>query len=160
MDYNPVNQKSDSSNTNISAKLAIPFGTIAKLEVEIYDGDSLQRKEYQGRYLLKINSVNDKKLVDTLLMAFDDETEELANDNFSLYKLVYRKKANTISSIQIHKMKKTYVGRKLTVMAYETGQFTGMPKEYFKYRPIRADRDFHFENYLMIVSIVKKSSNK
>ena len=142
----------DTSNTSITTKLGIPFGTISKLEVEVYDGDSLQMKAYEGTYLLKINSVNDIKINDTLLLAFTDETETLANDDFSLHKLTYGKKAKSLTNTQIKKMKKNYVGKKLTVMAYETGHFSGMPKDYFKYRPSRADRDFHFEHYLAIVS--------
>src|SRR5204862_3161055 len=108
--YTPINHQGDSSKTSMPTKLNIPFGTIAKLNVEIYDGDSLQMKAYKGTYLLKINSVNDKQQIDTLLMTFEDETEELANDNLKLYKLIYRKKANSISGKQIDKMKKTYVG--------------------------------------------------
>jgi hypothetical protein len=113
-------------------------------------------KAYQGTYLLKINYVNDKKINDTLLLTFTDETETLANDDFSLYKLTYGKKAKSLTNTQIEKMKKNYVGKKLTVMAYETGHFTGIPKAYFKYRPIRADRDFHFEHYLAVVSNLTK----
>ena len=154
--HTPINHQGDSSKTIISTKLNIPFGTIAKLDVEIYDGDSLQMKAYEGTYLLKINSVNGKQQIDTLLMTFEDETGGLVNDNFELFKLIYGKKTNSISDKQIDKMKKTYVGKKLTLMAYESGQFTGMPKDYFKYRPVQADRVFHFENYLVIVSSLTK----
>lgn len=146
----------DTSKTTITAKLNIPFGTIAKLEVEVYDGDSLQMKAYQGTYLLKINSINDRKIEDTLLLTFIDETEELANDNFELYNLTYGKTARSITGKQIDKMKEKYIDKKLTIMAYETGHFTGMPEDYFKYRPIRADRSFHFENYLVVVSTLTK----
>ena len=151
--YTPINHhQNDSSKTTLSTKLTIPFGTIAKLEVEIYDGDSLQIKAYQGTYLLKINSVDGKQQIDTLLMTFEDETDGLANNNFRLFKLIYGRKTNSISGKQIDQMKKNYVGKKLTLMAYESGRFIGMPKDYFKYRPIVAGREFHFENYLVIVS--------
>ena len=148
--------QTDSSKSKVITKLNIPFGTIAKLEVIIYDGDSLQIKEYEGTYLLKLNAINDKQQNDTLLIKFVDETGEIANDNFELYKLIYKKTTNTISDKQVDKMKKKYVGRKLTLYAYETGQFIGIPKDYFKYRPIKADRNFHFENYLVIVSTLTK----
>ena len=146
----------DTSITNIKTKLNIPFGTITKLNIEIYDGDSLQMKGYEGTYLLKVNSVNGKTINDTLLLTFTDETEDLANDDFGLYKLTYGKAAKSLASSQVDKMKKKYVGKKFTLMAYETGHFTGMPNEYFKYRPIRADRSFHFEHYLVVVSILPK----
>jgi len=164
---NSQNQTSPSSShgdtdttATIATKLNIPFGTIAKLEVEVYDGDRLQMKSDQGTYLLKINSVNDRKIGDTLLLTFIDETEELAKDNFELYKLTYGKTAKSISDKQIDKMKKKYVGSKLTIMAYETGRFTGIPADYFKYRPARADKNFHFENYLVVVSNLTKQTTK
>ena len=150
-----INPEADSSKTSISTRLDLPFGTIAKLEVEIYDGDSLYMKAYQGMYLLKIHSVNGKKRLDTLVMTFEDETGELASDNFELFKLMYGKKTNSISEKQIDKMKQSYVGKKLTLMAYETGRFIGMPKDYFKYKPIVAATDFHFKNYIVIVSSLK-----
>jgi len=150
-----IGSQEDTSKTTITTKLNIPFGTIAKLEVEVYDGDILQVKAYQGTYLLKINSVNDKKINDPLLLIYIDETETLANDDVSLSELVYKKKASSLTDIQIEKMKEKYVGKKLTVMAYETGHFTGIPKDYFKYRPSVADRNFHFEHYLVVVSNLK-----
>ena len=151
-----IGSQDDASHTTVTTKLNIPFGTIVKLEVEIYDGDRLQMKQYQDTYLFKINSVNGKQQIDTLLMTFEDETEEFANDNFKLYKLIYGKKAKSISGEQINKMKKNYVGKKLTLMAYETGRFTGMPKDYFKYRPITAGTGFYFQNYLVVVSNLTK----
>ena len=151
-----ANSKLDSSKSTITTKLNVPFGTISKLNVEIYDGDKLQRKEYQGVFLFKINSINDKPQNDTLLMTFLDETGQFANDDFELYKLTYGKSANSVSSKQVDKMKEKYVGKKFTLMAYETGQFSGMPKDYFKYRPIKADRSFHFQNYLIVVSSLTK----
>ena len=41
-------------------------------------------------------------------------------------------------------------------MAYEAGQFTGVPKDYFKYRPFSEDVGFYFEHYLVIVANLKK----
>ena len=146
----------DTSNTIVKTKLNVPFGTIVKLEVEIYDGDSLQMKEYQETYLLKINSVNDNPQLDTLLMTFEDETEQIANYNFKLHKLIYDRMPPSISQKQIDKMKRHYVGKKFTLMAYETGHFVGIPKDYSKYRPIRAGRNFYFENYLKVISNLTK----
>jgi hypothetical protein len=151
-----ISSQSDTSTTSITTKLGIPFGTIAKLEVEVYDGDNLQIKSYEGTYVLKVNSLNDKKINDTILLTFIDETGNLANDNFGLYKLTYGKTVKSLTSKQISKLKEKYVGKKLTLIAYETGHFTGMPKDYFKYRPVRAARGFHFEHYLVVISSLTK----
>ena len=149
----------DSSKIIILAKLGIPFGTMSKLEVEVYDGDNLHWKAYEGIYLLKINSIDGKKINDTLILRFTDETETLANECFSLYKLIYKKSVSQISGKQLDKMEKKYVGKKFTVMAYETGQFRGSPDKYFDYKPIVpgiphffATLPFHFQHSLVIVS--------
>jgi hypothetical protein len=153
----------DSTKITILPKLGIPFGTMSKLDVEVFDGDSLGWKAYVGTYLLKINSIDDKKLTDTLILRFTDETETLANDDFGLYQLIYKKKVGSLSSTQINNMKRKYVGKKLILMAYETGQFTGSPEKYFDYKPIVsgvphffATLAFHFQHSLVIVSNLTK----
>jgi hypothetical protein len=153
----------DSSKIIIIPKLGIPFGTISKLEVEVYDGNNLHWKEYEGTYLFKINSIDNKKINDTLLLRFTDETETLASDDFSLHQLIYRKKVSSLSNAQLGKMRKRYVGKRFTLMAYETGQFKGTPDKYFDYKPITqgvphvfATLSFHFQHYLVIVSNLTK----
>ena len=153
----------DSSKVTLTTKLGIPFGTISKLEVEVYDGENLHMKAYEGTYLLKINSIDNKKINDTLLLRLTDETETFASDDFSLYQLIYKKKVGSLSSMQIDKMKKKYVGKKFTVIAYETGEFKGTPDKYFDYKPIKpgiphffATHRFLFEHSLVIVSNLTK----
>jgi hypothetical protein len=153
----------DSSKITLTTKLGIPFGTISKLEVEVYDGENLHMKAYVGTYVLKINSIDNKLINDTLVLRFTDESETLASDDFSLYQLIYKKKVGSLSSVQLEKMKKRYVGKKFTVMAYETGQFKGSPEKYFDYKPIKpgtphffATHPFLFEHSLVIVSNLTK----
>jgi len=110
-------------------------------------------KVYQGLFLFKVNAIDDKPQNDTLLIPFIDETGQFANNIFELYKLTYRKSKTSISAQQIDRIKKTYVGKKFTLMAYETGKFTGLPQDYLKYRPTRTDTNFHFQNYLVVISV-------
>jgi hypothetical protein len=146
----------DSSKISITTKLGIPLGTISKLEAEVYAGDNLHMKAFQGVYLLKINSIDNKTVNDTLILSFTDETGTLANDCFSLYKLVYKKTAGTIPGELINKMGKKYIGKKITIMAYETGQFTGQPNTYSDYKPLESGLPFHFDHSLVIVSNITK----
>jgi hypothetical protein len=152
-----------SALTSIQTKLNIPFGTIAKLEVEIFDGDSLVRMGYMGCYLLKVNSVNGKVIKDSLLLKFIDESETLANDDNILSALTYSKALDSISEKQFYEMKKKHVGKKFKVMAYEIGQFEGVPDKYFDYKPIISgiphifsNRGFLFVHSLVIVSNLTK----
>jgi len=151
--YSPTGDK---SKIILTAKLGIPFGTIAKLDAEIYDGDRLQMKVYEDVYLLKINSVNGKRIQGKVLLTFTDETGTLANDVFGLYKRIHKKEADSLETLQVNKMKQKYVGKKLTIMAYEIGHFRGIPKNYFNYRPIKSDVFFCFENYLVVVANLTK----
>jgi hypothetical protein len=117
----------------IKPQLGIPFGTIAKLEVQFFSGDDLHMKYYTGMTLLKINTVNGKVLKDTVILDYTDETKSL---------------------------KKADAGEKLTLMAYETGNFTGIPDNYFKYQPVRQDVGFGFRHYLIVVSNLTKKADK
>lgn len=146
----------NSPKISLTAKLGIPFGTIAKLEAEIYDGANFRYKFYEDTYLLKINSVNGKIIKGTLFLPFTDETKTLANEIFSLYRLIYKKEPPELSEAQVNKMKKMYMGKKVTLMAYETGGFIGMPVDYGKYRPLNQDIGFCFRHYLIVVSNLKK----
>lgn len=150
-----VDLAGNSPKIGLTAKLGIPFGTIAKLEAEIYDGDNLRYKFYEDTYLLKINSVNGKIIKGTLLLPFTDETETLANEVSSLYRLIYKKEPLELSEAQVHKMKKMYVGKKVILMAYETGEFTGIPDNYGKYR-LKEGVGFCFRHYLIVVSNLRK----
>lgn len=152
-----------SAVTSIQTKLNIPFGTISKLEVEIFDGDSLVRMGYMRCYMLKVNSVNGKAIKDTLLLKFVDESETIANDDKTLSALTYGKEIDSLTEKQIYEMKKKYVGKKFKVMAYEIGQFEGVPDKYFDYKPVTpgipqffANRGFLFVHSLIIVSNLTK----
>jgi hypothetical protein len=122
-----------STDIVIKPQLGIPFGTIAKLEVQFFDGDDLHLKAYTGTHLLKINSVNGKTVKDTVLLEYTDETKSLAPKN---------------------------EGHKLTIMAYESGSFTGIPDNYFKYQPVRQDQGFGFRHNLIVVSNLTNKADR
>lgn len=46
----PTKQLSNTTDIVIRPKLGIAFGTIAKLEVEVIDGNTLPLKAYMGRF--------------------------------------------------------------------------------------------------------------
>jgi len=142
--------------TVLTPKLGVPFGTIAKIEAEIFDGSNLNRIEYGDDYLLKIKSVNGKIFHKTLLLRFEDETKTLANNEFALYELLYKKKTGSLERTQINKMNEKYVGKKVTLMAFETGSFVGVPQGYYKYRPLAQDFGFCFMHSLEVISNLKK----
>jgi hypothetical protein len=149
-------QNTDKPKYTIKEKLNYPFGSLLKMKVEIFDGDLLNDKIHEGSFLFKIKSVDSISLSNTILMEFRDETDKFPQDDFELYKYLYGKDIGEISSHESKKMRKEYVGREFNIVAYETGEFTGIPNGYFKYQPVRQDVGFHFKNYLVVVADLTK----
>jgi hypothetical protein len=147
--------KTTFGQNDVKARLNHPFGTLLKMKVEIVDGDILNKKYYQGSFLFKIKSIDSTGLPEAIMMEFKDETGKFPNGVFQLYKYVKGKEAGVISSEETTQLKKGYVGKQFMIVAYETGEFTGIPKEYFKYQPVRQDLSFHFKNYLIVVAVAE-----
>lgn len=144
----------------IKERLPVPFGTITKMTIEIADGDELNEKGQQSSFLFKVKRIDSITLAKPIIMEFRDETSHFPSETFALYKYLYGKKTGTLSSDQIEKMKKRYVGKEFVIAAYETGGFIGIPGDYYKYQPIRQDYGFHFRHYLVVVGdITKQTSN-
>lgn len=117
----------------IKPRLGIPFGTIAKLEAQFFSGNDLHLFAYTGKVLLRINSVNGKAVKDTVILDFTDETKSLIDADAT---------------------------EKLTIMAYESGSFIGIPENYFDYQPVRQDVGFGFRHYLIVVANLAKKAEK
>ena len=150
----------DSINTkhSIKERLTVPFGKIVSMNIEIVDGDKLGDKVHQSSFLIKVNSVENLPLSKPFIFEFKHETGHFPSDEFELYKHLYGKKTGEISSKTSKEIKKHYVGKEFTIMGYESGEFTGIPDNYFKYQPVRQDRGFFFNNYIIIVADLTKSN--
>lgn len=143
-----IESKFDSLKRLPKPKLGLPFGTIVKLKVSIFDGEKLNLKETRGVLLFRILAINDKELKDTLLMNFKDETNSISTTYNRFNKLTNPKKSkNKENSI---------LDKQFIIMAYESGQFSGIPKGYYDYQPIKADVNFCFKNYLIVVANLKE----
>lgn len=146
-------QKSDikESNLDVKAILGYPFGTLLTIEVTIIDGYDTYLKENQDKFLFKLMSINNKKINDTIIMTFEDDTKKFFKTRFELYE----KYEN--NEDMVRKKEKEYINKTYRIVAYETGKFTGIPEGYFEYQPLKADTGFHFENYLVIVADLTNS---
>jgi hypothetical protein len=146
----------EKASLSFKADLKHPFGTLLKIEVEVFDGDLTARKEYEGVYLFKIKTIENKQPADTLLMRFRDDTGKFPTNDFELHKYLFGRDTGSISSDQVDKMKKEYAGKVFNIVAYESGEFAGFPKGYFEYQEEKAGMDFHFQNYLVVVADLTK----
>jgi hypothetical protein len=154
-----LGQDTSGKQQEIKERLAIPFGTLAKMEVEVVDGDALQKKALQGIFLFKVKTVDSVRLTEPVIIAFKDETGDFPGDLFALHKYLYHKKAGTIAAKQQEKLKKEYVGKTFTIVAYETGGFVGLPDGYFEYQPVKQDYSFHFRQHVVVVANLSKKAN-
>lgn len=145
----------ESLNTiEVIGKLGVPLGKVATIRATVLDGDSLQTKQSSGSYLLKISEVNGKKLdkesiVDFALAPGSDV--KLANGDFALYKLKTGKEADSLTSEQIDKLKKDYVGQSFLLQVYELGGFTGIPDDMPNEAGVWQDTGFYFHTYLRVL---------
>lgn len=136
----------------VKEKLTVPFGTMVKMGIEIIDGDQLKMKGYQGRFLARVKSIDSVLLAESVVLEFKDETGKFPVNEFELHTQLYGRKTGVVSAQLSADMKKKYVAREFSVVAYETGEFTGVPDGYADYREIRQDYSFHFRNYIIIVA--------
>jgi hypothetical protein len=140
----------------VKEQLSVPFGTLVKMNIEIVDGEEAHDKGLQSSFLIRIKSVDSITLAKPLLIEFKDETGKFPTDEFELYKYLNSKDTVTLSSDTSDQIKKRYVGKKFKVVAYETGEFTGVPDGYFKYQEVRQDYGFCFRHYIIIVADLTK----
>lgn len=159
MSHIALGQDTSGKQQLIKERLTIPFGTIAKMEVEVVDGEALQQKALQGSFLFKVKTVDSVQLAEPVIIEFKDETGDFPGNLFALYKYLYHKKAGTIAAKQAKKLKKEYVGKTFTIVAYETGGFVGLPDDYFDYQPVKQDYSFHFRQYMVVVANLSKKAN-
>jgi hypothetical protein len=133
--------------------LGHPLGTISKMVVEVVDGDKLKDKYHTGTLLFKVKRVDSSDLPSPVILDFKDETGTFPLGDFVLNVQSNGKRVDTLSTRQEQRLRKNLIGKSFTIMAYESGLFTGVLDRYFEYQPVRQDFGFHFRHYLVIVSV-------
>lgn len=108
----------------IVGRLGLPLGEVTGLEGEIVAGESTGAKSDEGLLLIKVTSVSGKLQPHPQLFRFTSPGEE-----------------------------KPPLGTSLKFRAYETGAFTGLPKNWPGDVPLQAGAAFHFESRIVILAI-------
>lgn len=141
------------------AELGHPFGTMLRLKVEVIDGREYSYKGSRSSYLMRVLEVNGEPMEEIHLFEFDNYyAPEFAMDAFELYENIYRTETGSIDSKQRTEMNKQYVGKKYTILAYETGRYAGLPRDYGKYAITPGgEYQYHFKSYLMVVKDLTQS---
>lgn len=142
------------NTTPVIGKVGIPLGKVATVLATVVDGDSLRTKSHEGSYLLRIVEVNGTKLDSKPIIEFalaPGSDVKLANGDFALYELKNGEKAESLTSEQIEKLKKGYVGKSFLLQVYELGYFSGIPQNMPKEVRAWQDSGFGFRTYLRIL---------
>jgi len=136
----------------IKPALGHPFGTLLTLTVQVVDGDSLDSKGLTGSFAFLVRNINNKSVTDSIILKFKDETGKFPNDIIGLSTLIYGDNSGYSSAAADSTMKQQYAGKSFTVVAYESGEFTGIPDGYFDYQEVRQDVGFGFSHYLVVIA--------
>ncbi len=139
---------------DVIGKLGIPLGEVVEVQAVIVSGSKIGAKELEGKFLLRIESINDKSLEKPTVERFrvlPFSGAEIANDHFDLYELKTGKKTGRLDSNQIKELEKDYVSKKVKLLVYESGSFEGMPNKLPDDAPLVQATDFRFRTHLMVL---------
>lgn len=123
------------TTTKLTGALHVPLGTIVKLKCEIIDGDKTEIKQNMGLWLMKILEIDGAKADDNIILNFTHLTEDFNHNKSD------EEKNSLIKENKI-----------LELIAYETGEFTGLPENYMNYTETRATTNFYFKTSLVVIT--------
>jgi hypothetical protein len=132
----------------IKEKLNVPFGTIVEMKIEIIDSSGKGR----NHYFMKIKKIEGRRLLKPIIMDFHDKTGKFPRTHFELYEYLYGEKVGMLTSTMIDTMTKSYIGKTFKILAFETGDFIGLPFNYLDFTESGSVQSsyFHFRNYIYI----------
>lgn len=117
------------NSRDVIGSLGLPLGQVTEISATVVSGDSTRRKADSGTYLLRVLTVNGKKVQEPPLMLFNVDPRshaQLANDRFSLYELKKGEKTGRLDSASIKELEVGYVDSKVKLSVYETGGYAGI----------------------------------
>lgn len=142
------------SDRPVIGRLGVPLGTVTEIQAEIFAGRELRQKRYMSDYLLKVTHVAGKELARTRLLKFSVPRiadVNLAANPFDLYELRNGKRATGLDDAQIVRLEEGYVGKTVRLVVYETGGFSGIPRNMPEGVTSWADVSFSFSTSLVVL---------
>ncbi len=143
------------TNQPVVGELGIPLGTVAEIHASMVSGSETRMKANEGSYLLRVMKVNGRPLTPPPLMRFHVPgfiAVKLAKDDSELYELKYGAKTGSLSSAKIEELQKDYVGKQVRLAVYETGGYSGIPKNLPDDVPAWQDSSFGFSTWIVVVA--------
>jgi hypothetical protein len=143
--------------TDVIGRLGIRLGEVVEIEAKLVAGRELGSKEFDGSYLLEVQTVAGKAIDRKPVIAFylDSWADvPLASDEFALYKLRTGKETGTLHERQVVELEKGYVGSAHRLLVYEVGEFSGIPRHLPDDYPVWQDHGFAFHTSLHVLKEV------
>lgn len=153
-----IDSRAIGERVKIIGLLGFPLGEVISFSGLIVAGNH-ELKAEQSSYLIKVSVVDGKRLAIPQVMKFkvsSSANAPLPVDAFELYERKYGKKAESLSSDMIAQIEKGYLGSFVSGIAYETGEFSGIPRNLPKDFPVWQDHSFHFSTCLVVMRISPK----
>jgi hypothetical protein len=136
--------------------LGQPLGVVLRIDGTIVDGASLADKVHSSSYLLRVEQVAGVRLALPVVMELSsDPALGLPTESFALHEWKTGRKVDSLSDRDIAKLNEGYVGASVSVYAYETGQFGGVPSCLPRGVPVWQDTGFTFHSSLVVLQRLK-----
>lgn len=139
---------------DVIGTLGVPLGEVVEVQAIIVSGSETRAKVLDGRYLLRIESINSTALGKSVTKTFiiwPHSHVKIANDHWTLHELKTGRKAKSFNSGQIKELEKDYVGKRVKLLVYESGSFEGTPDRMPEDVITGADFGFRFLTYLIVL---------
>ena len=126
-------------SSDVTGYLGVSLGKCVSIRASIEKGVA---KGSSGSYLLNVTQVDERVLPSPVeckfhIHQFATEDVAIAKDSFGLHKLLTGKDTGKLMGEEIASLEKGYIGKEVTLVAYETGRFLGTPSGLSKdYSPV------------------------
>ena len=151
--HSPLTNQDPSDRYWNKETLYYEYGSIIKLRIEIVDGSSLGFVQYRGNYLAKVLKIDGRKPESTLVFEFDNIlVRGMPDNNFYSYRNLFGDELLNMRKVMLANKEKQILGRVYEVMAYETGEFIGLPEGFPENKTDSIALPFQFRNHLYIVA--------
>ena len=151
-------------HVSVVGRIGVHLGKAVVIDVVVAADDQSGSKAAEGHYFLKVKTVDGVPLKSDIYMRFEVRGSKLNNEDpfggesfsiptnpFELYRLKYGREAKELSSKDISDLEKGFIGRHYKLLAYETGGYSGIPKDLPPHYPVWQDHGFAFSSHLMVL---------
>jgi hypothetical protein len=128
---------------------------VARIRAVVVSGRELGDKGHSGQFLLRVTHVDGRELADKPLCEFGVPAylrKNLARTHFELYEMKYGRRARELTDGQEDALERGYVGKEFILDVYETGSFSGIPRNMPDDVPLWQDRGFGFRTSLVVLA--------